>query len=210
MKKLFFTSTCVLILLAGSAQKPQIGIVAGATLSNFKAKSEGEDQTGDSKIGMTAGVVANFAIAEKFMIQSGLHLVQKGTQDEESFGGSTASIKLTSNWIELPVNFLYNNGKFFAGAGPSLSFGIGGKWKAEFDGEEESEDVHFGNAEDDDIKGFDFGANFVAGFQFNSGLFVAANFNQGFSNLLPDDGGEGSLKSHYFGLRLGYMLKGKK
>ena len=210
MKKLLFTSTCLLILLAGFAQKPQIGIVAGASFSNFKAKSEGDDQTGDSKIGMTAGVVANFAIAEKFMIQSGLHLVQKGTQDEESIGGLTASIKLTSNWLELPVNFLYNNGKFFVGAGPSFSFGIGGKWKVEFDGEEESENVQFGNTEDDDIKGFDFGGNFVAGYQFKSGFFVAANFNQGFRNLLPDDSGEGSLKSHYFGLRLGYMLKGDK
>ena len=77
----------------------------------------------------------------------------------------------------------------------------------EFEGEKESGKVHFGNTEDDNMKGFDFGLNIVAGYQFNNGLFVAANYNQGFSNLVPSDIGEGSMKSHYYGLRLGYLLK---
>jgi len=210
MKRTFFTSTLLLILFVASAQKPQIGIVAGATLSNFKAKSEGEDLTADSKMGFTAGLITNFGVNEKFTFQTGLHLVQKGTKEEESIGGSTASAKLTSYWMELPLNFMYNSGGFFVGAGPSLSFGVGGKWEVEFEGEKESEKIHFGNTEDDDMKGFDFGANIVAGFQFSNGLLVAANFNQGFSNLMSSDTGDGSLKSHYFGLRLGYLLKGNK
>ncbi|MGO8056510.1 hypothetical protein, partial [Rhizobium leguminosarum] len=77
-------------------------------------------------------------------------------------------------------------------------FGVGGKWKTIIDDEEESGKVHYGNSDDDNMKGFDFGANVLAGFQFNNGLFIAANFNQGFSNLTSGDS-DGSIKSHYFG-----------
>jgi len=207
MKRTFITSTLILILFVASAQKPQIGILAGATLSNFKDKPESEELTADSKMGYTAGLIANFGVAEKFTLQSGLHFVQKGSKAKGSIGGSTVSGKLISNWLEVPLNFMYNTANFFVGAGPSLSFGVGGKWEVEFEGEKESGKVRFGNTEDDNMKGFDFGLNIVAGYQFNNGLFVAANFNQGFSNLVPSDIGEGSMKSHYVGLRLGYLLK---
>jgi len=60
------------------------------------------------------------------------------------------------------------------------------------------------------MKGFDFGANIVTGYQSPKGFLIAANFNQGLSNLVPGDAENSSIKSHYFGLRLGYVLKGKK
>lgn len=210
MKKTFITAICFLFVCAVSAQKTSFGLTAGGTNSNFKFKSEGESVTGDSKMGMAAGLVVNSALSEKCSLLSGLQFVQKGTKMEVDDGGSTMSVDLNTNWLEVPVNLVYNTGKFYIGAGPSLSFGIGGKWKVKFEGEEESENVNFGNSDDDDMKGFDFGANVVAGFQFTNGIFLAANFNQGFSNLAPGDSGDGSIKSHYFGLHLGYMFKGKK
>jgi len=210
MKKTFITAICFLSLCAATAQKAQIGLMVGGANSNFKTKSEDEDLNGKSKTGMAGGVVANFGISEKCSIRSGLVLVQKGSKVEETFGGSTMSAEINTTWLEVPVSLTYNTGNFFVGAGPSLSFGVGGKWKSKVDDEEESGKVSFGNSDDDNMKGFDFGANVLAGFQFNNGLFIAANFNQGFSNLTAGDSGDDSIKSHYFGLHLGYMFKGKK
>jgi hypothetical protein len=204
MKKTIITLTAgILLMHAAYAQKATVGITAGGTLSNYKIKENGEDLTSDSKLGFTAGLIANISAGKNFMIQTGTHWVQKGTKDEEA----GEKVILTVNSIEIPVNFLYNsNGGFFIGAGPSASFAVSGKWKYN----DVSVKTKFGNSDDDDMKGFDFGANVLAGYQSPGGFLIMANFNQGFSNLIPGDADNTKLKSHYFGIRLGYMLKGKK
>jgi len=204
MKKTIITLTAaVLFIYAAYAQKAQLGLTAGGTLSNYKIKADGEDLTSDSKLGFTAGAIANISTGKNFMIQTGAHWVQKGTKDEEAGDKAT----LTVNSIEVPVNFLYNsNGGFFIGAGPSASFAISGKWKYS----DVSVKTKFGNSDDDDMKGFDFGANILAGYQSPAGFLIMANFNQGLSNLIPGDAEGATLKSHYFGIKLGYVLKGKK
>jgi hypothetical protein len=204
MKKTIITLTAFsLFMYAANCQKAQIGFTAGSTLANYKMKDGSEDQSGNSKAGFTAGVIVNLSAGKNFMIQPGVHWVGKGSKDEEQ--GHTAS--LTVNSIEIPVNFVYtSHGGFFIGAGPSASFAVSGKAKLD----DVSADMHFGNSSDDDMKGFDFGASVVTGYQSPKGLMIAANFNQGFSNLVPGDAGSSSIKSHYFGIRLGYVLKGKK
>ena len=204
MKKTIITLTAfILFMYAANCQKAQFGFTAGSTLANYKIKDGSEDQSGNSKAGFTAGVIVNLPAGKNFMIQPGVHWVGKGSKDEQD--GHTAS--LTINSIEIPVNFVYtSNGGFFIGAGPSASFAVSGKAKLD----DVSADMHFGNSSDDDMKGFDFGANVVTGYQSPKGLMIAANFNQGFSNLVPGDAGSSSIKSHYFGIRLGYVLKGKK
>jgi hypothetical protein len=204
MKKTIITLTAfIFFIYAANSQKAQLGFTAGATLANYKIKENGEDQSGNSKAGFTAGVIINIPAGKNFIIQPGVHWVEKGSKDEED--GNKAS--LTVNSIEIPVNFMYtSNGGFFIGAGPSASFAVSGK--AKFN--DVSADMHFGNSNDDDMKGFDFGANFVTGYQSKGGFLIAANFNQGFSNLIAGDAAGSSIKSQYFGIRLGYILKGKK
>lgn len=204
MKKTIITLTAfIFFMYAANSQNARIGLTVGGTLANYKMKFDGDDQSGDSKAGFTAGIFVNLPAGKNFIIQPGINWVGKGTKDEED--GHKAS--LTASSIEIPVNFLYkSNGGFFIGAGPSASFAVSGK--AKFD--DVSADLHFGNSDDDDLKGFDFGANVVTGYQSPGGFLVAANFNQGLSNLVPGEAGNNSIKSHYFGIRLGYVLKGKK
>ena len=210
MKKTFITTTCILLLLAASAQKTTFGITAGTTISNFKSKAGGVSASLDSKVGFAGGLIANISAGQHFIVQSGIQLVQKGTKYTQSEGGSTLKSSTNTNWLEVPINFLYNGNGFFIGAGPSFSFVVSGKSKTEFNGEKTDQKMKFGNSDDDDLKGFDFGANLVTGYQLNNGLLISANFNQGFSNLMPGSSDNGSVKSHYFGIRLGYMFKGKK
>ena len=202
-KTIIILMAYIFFMHAANSQKARIGFTAGSSLANYKIKEGDEDQSGNSKAGFTAGLIVNIPAGKNFMIQPGIHWVGKGSTDEENGDKAT----LTTNSIEIPVNFLYtSNGGFFIGAGPSASFAVSGK--AKFN--DVSADLHFGNSTDDDMKGFDFGANVVTGYQSPGGFLVAANFNQGFSNLVPGDAGSSSIKSHYFGIRLGYVLKGKK
>ena len=204
MKKAIITLAAFIFFMhAANSQKTRIGFTVGSALANYKVKDNGEDQSGNSKAGITAGVILNMPAGKNFMIQPGINWVEKGSTDKEN--GETISI--ITNSLEVPVNFLYtSNGGFFIGGGPSASFAVSGKAKAG----DVSAKIHFGNSTDDVMKGFDFGANVVTGYQSPKGFLVAANFNQGLTNLAPSDGSNSSIKSAYFGIRLGYVLKGKK
>jgi hypothetical protein len=68
---------------AANSQKATVGFTAGSTLANYKIKADGEDQSGNSKAGFTAGVIVNLPAGKNFMIQPGIHWVGKGTKDEE-------------------------------------------------------------------------------------------------------------------------------
>ncbi len=215
MKKLFFVVLTVMVTCFSlTAQNARFGFTAGAAISNYKAEFDGESDNGNSIVGITAGILADIPISSHFSFQPAANFVQKGTKDEQGTGSETEKVKLTINAIEVPLNFVYNapgaNGSFFVGAGPSFAFAVSGKAKYEYAGESISEDINFGNDEDDDLKGLDIGANVVAGYRFNNGLLIAANFNAGLSNLVPGDVDGASLKSHYFGIRLGWLLKSNK
>jgi hypothetical protein len=117
---------------------------------------------------------------------------------------------------------LSNGNRFYAGAGPFLQIGIGGKYtvkgseqvtgspaekftdkgKVKFDGKKYDElssndfDVHF--------KRMNVGASIFAAYELQKGLFVKASYMHGFTNLSPDAGEK--AKTRQFGIGVGYML----
>ena len=213
MKKVFFISlACIAILVNGNAQNTRIGFTAGTAIANYVAKVGGETDKAKSTVGITAGIVVEIPIAKNFSFEPAINFVQKGTKDEQSSGGLTEKVKLSINCIELPLNFIFNargyNGNFFIGAGPSLAFAISGKWKLDDGTTTATQSLKFGNGDNDDLKRFDLGANFITGYNFNKGLQFSVNYNAGLSNLIPGGSTDGKLKSHYFGIKLGYFLKG--
>lgn len=207
-KKLFVFALLIAIASFTQAQSTRFGVTAGATLSTFQMKADNVSIKSDAKIGFTAGVFADIALADNFSFQPGLNFTQKGgkfNSNDELFGDAT----LTFSYLELPLNVLYKapagNGKFFAGVGPSLAYGLGGKAKA--DGE--SEDIKFGGDEnEDDFKPFDFGGNIIAGYELSNGLSFSLNFNTTLNNFSHDS--DVKAKNTYFGLRIGYLLGGNK
>lgn len=209
MKKLIFL-LIVATTLSAHAQKTQFGFTGGATFANYKSNYDGTNQSGNSKTGFTIGAIANIAAGKNFIIQPAINWVQKGTKDEQTVDGSKITTSITTNNIEMPVNFMYSHNGFFIGAGPSFTFAVSGKIKVEADGTKGDEKLNFGNSDTDAMKAFDFGTNAVTGYQFKGGVFIAANYNLGLSNLASgSDPNKGSLKSGYFGIKLGYLLGGK-
>lgn len=208
MKKNFL----LLVILVSSfsfskAQSTRFGFTAGATLATQKWKEESVSIKSDTKVGFTAGVIADIALSEKFAFQPGLNFTQKGGKFSDDLFGE--DVTFTLNYLELPLNVLYKapagSGKFFVGLGPSVGFGLSGKAKSG----SESEDIKFGSDEnEDDYKALDFGGNFIAGYELPGGLLFSVNYNTTLNNLAV--GSEGTIKNSYFGIRIGYLLGGNK
>lgn len=215
MKKIIYPviGTLCLLSISSFAQKAKsaFGINAGATFASYKVKSQDISLTSKTKVGFTAGVTASLPLGQSVSFRPSLNYTQKGgTYKQEGY-----SDKTTLNYLELPLNIVYNThsatGKFFIGAGPSLSFGLSGKDKYEGEGQSVKSDIKFGSEDNDDLKALDAGVNFLAGYQFAGGFFIAANYYAGLSNLAITAGSEdGKMHNRYFGARLGVMFGGNK
>ena len=124
------------------------------------------------------------------------------TEDEKA--------KMTLDFLELPVNAVFYlngfKGSYFLGTGITPAIALSGKVKEQYAGEEESVDLKFGVKDEDDLKSFDFGINFLAGYEFKSKYMVAVSYNLGFANLsnVP-----GKFNTGYIGVKFGYMLKAR-
>ena len=215
-KSLLAFSFLTVIGATAFSQNIKWGIQAGTAIASQQAKQSGITITSDSKVGFTLGVLSDISITDNFAFQPGLNFTQKGSKFNISDGGESMEATQTLNYVELPLNFLYHapagKGKFFAGLGPVVNYGISGKVKVKMTGESDvSEDVKFGNDEaEDDYKPFEIGGNILAGYEFSNGVFAAASYNAGLSNIAVGGDSDNSLKNRYFGVKIGFKFGGAK
>jgi hypothetical protein len=207
MKKLLLICASAVLICAVKAQK--FGIQAGATFYSYKGTFEDVSTKSDTKVAFTAGVTADFPLGTNFSFMPALNFTQKGGQVKDNFEGSDEKFNTTFNYLELPLNFVYNapgsGGNFFIGAGPAIAMGLSGKSKSTTN-DAESEDINFGSG-DDELKALELSANILAGYKFSNGLFVAANYNPGLSDLSNTD--PDKFHNNGFAIRIGYMFGGK-
>jgi len=210
MKKLLLVAM-VVISINTWAQKLSVGFTTGVAIWNYKAKVVGNNESGNAKAGFTAGILLDVPVGKHFSFQPALNFVQKGMKDKATFFGTTAKYTLNVNYLEMPLNFLYNSRgnkiNFFIGAGPSFAVALSGKTKFSDGTNSADENIKFGNSDDALMKNFDLGANLITGLSLNNGIMLSCNYNAGLNNLFPGSNADnGSLKSHYFGIKLGYLL----
>ncbi len=211
---MFCTFISIMLLMNYSIAQGTFGIAAGATFASYKASGPTIPITAKNqlRVGFTAGVTSSFSIGKSFNFEPALNFLQKGGDLKDDL----TSDKLTLNYLELPLNFVYKThgaaGEFFAGAGLSLSLGLSGKDKFIAGTYPATTNIKFGTAGNDDFKPLEFGINILAGYQLKNGLRVAANYNAGLNNILNTNGFDqiGSYHNRYFGIRIGYMFKSKK
>ncbi|MGE5106443.1 MAG: porin family protein [Sphingobacteriales bacterium] len=217
MKKLILSVLLVTAFALVNAQNIRFGVQAGVTFASAKAKILGLNITSDSKVGFTAGVLADIPIADQFVFQPSLNFTQKGSKLSETDGADKIESKQTLNYIELPLNFLFQteagSGKFFAGIGPALGYGISGKAKDKetINGTttETTEDIKFGtDKQNDHYKPFEFSGNILAGYELSNGAFIAVNYNLGLNNIDVEGSSDYTYKNRYFGIRIGYKFGG--
>ena len=208
------TTLLVLMILLTSHSLPaqtKIGITAGAAFSNVTIKAGGISASPKLKAGITAGLFINAPMSSNFSFQPALNFVQKGyiVKDE------TGTEKVTFNYLEVPLNFVYNtkiNEGFFIGAGPSIAYGISGRDKFSGSGmPPENNKIKFGSGAEE-VKTLDFGANALAGYRFKGGFMISGNYNLGLNKINNDDGSgnNGTIKNKYFSIKIGYIFSGNK
>jgi Outer membrane protein beta-barrel domain len=206
------TTLLVLMILLTSyslSAQTKIGLTGGVSFANVTAKYQGISVSPKMKAGFTGGLFAAIPLSSNFSFQPALNFVQKGfsTKDE------TATDKVSYNYVEVPLNFVYSSRGFFIGAGPSMAFGLSGKEKfVDKSDPSNSADtkITFGSG-DDEIKRFEFGANFLTGYKTSSGFMFSVNYDVGLNNIQNGDASDvGTIKNKYFAVKIGYVFGGNK
>lgn len=212
-----------------SAQKIKFGIVAGpaSTTSNKgNLTLATTDSTKDhsiktkSNFSFFGGIVASIPLSKTIVFRPQLEYIAKGWTNDVKYTNSpdkNFQTKLTSHWIELPLNFVYTvpakNGRFLFGLGPYIAFALSAKTTDSREGFPdltiEFTKSEVGNADGLSANRLDVGANLIASYEFRQGFFINLNYSHGFIDFRNDldPTKSTSNKNIVVGLGLGYMFK---
>ena len=231
MKKTILLGAIALISFSAFAQDTSddgitYGVKAGVTFPTVSA-TDIVDVTVKSITSFYVGGVVNIPVHSMLSVQPGLTLIGKGskaTSSEQLLEGVDFYSQVTPMYLEIPVNLIANfeagPGKVFVGAGPYLSFGIGGKLKAESTAfgqpVSDSKDIKFGTnststsaSDSKDLKSLDIGLNFLLGYQLTNGLSINGGYGLGLTNISPNTdlpNNKESVKNSVISVGLGFTF----
>jgi len=190
---------------------------AGVTLSNVAFSDDIKDSWGadfGSKIGFTVGIAAEIPLgSETWAIQPELLWIQKGYSYKYEEGGYKEDYNYTFNYLELPVLVKIRSGNFYAVAGPSIGYGIIGKYNGTYseNGDEidDSDLVYFGGDASDYDEDEEWVDNALdVGIQLGAGVEVSVivielRYGFGLTNLYDERPGyPNDVKSQHRTLQL--------
>jgi opacity protein-like surface antigen len=186
MKKIVLIGA--LALAAGFSYGQTIIPKVGLTLSKWSG-----DDVEDAKFkpGFTIGAGLNMPLGTGMIsLQPEINYIQKGVKFEEG----DISEKYTLNYLEVPVlvKATFGEGtKFYVNAGPSVAFGLGGKYKWEEGDEDGDGDIKFGDEDEnsDDFyieKGTDIGLQLGVGAIIAEKVMIDVRYGLGLTDLYDD------------------------
>jgi hypothetical protein len=214
MKKFLFLCTAIAVSTTVFSQQARFGIKGGVNLANQKIKASipgmgSGSENGDGIVSFHIGGVAEIPFSPRFSFRPELLLSGKGTDLDGNLNGTPGTAKFRPFYIEVPLNVVFTHDfpdgiHFYAGAGPSVGFGVFGKAKYE----NLSDDVF----QDSGFKRLDFGINLLAGIELNSGVTFGVNFTPGLANIYGQDleGIDVNWTNRVFAFSVGYMLKRRR
>ena len=199
-----------LIFSTSAMAQLKYGIKGGVnfTKMSLDIKDSEVDVEENMKIGFNIGATAIYTINEKFDIQSGLFLINKGsklsyTEEDIEYAKKSTSVNNTAEtditystyYLEIPVNVVYKINKFQLFAGPYMAFGLTGNMEIDYSygGESGSESYKLkpkssgyssDDLEDDEeaFRMFDYGFNFGIGYKLGP-ILINAEYMLGLGNL---------------------------
>ncbi len=196
MKKIVIIVACVLASVGvASAQKNTFGVKAGANMSSFLLYDVAGEST--MKAGVNLGAFWKHDFAKSFALQTELNFDSQNSEYELG----PASSKYSFWTMEVPVYAMWqhttgDNNRFYLGAGPNLSLGLGGKEKLS------SSKIFADNA----MSRFDVGASVLVGWELPFGMQVNASYRYGFFNALKNPVGDGRMIKNSVSLGIGYRF----
>jgi len=221
MKKLFIAAAFLLSSSAIFAQT-KFGIKGGVNFANQEWKSSGISISPSSVTSFHIQGLADLPVNESISIQPGLGISGRG------FKLSSDGASVTSNlvYLDLPINAVVkfpvaSIGKFFIGAGPYASYGLGGKEKSKgfnFFDDEQTETKTDAFGKDGSYKRADFGANFLGGVELKNGLLLNVNYGLGLLNIvkstneneedefISEEDSDVTFKNKVFSISVGFLF----
>lgn len=212
MKKFLLSLGAAVLLVGAASAQVSYGLKAGVNLSKLKYSASGggvnASITSDNSTTFYVTGYVDAPFAPNFSFQPGLSLQGKGgafkSDDESMFD---EDLKMNLMYLEIPLNVVYYiptgvSGSVFLGAGPYAGFAVSGKQKYG----SLSEDIDFGSDEDQ-MKRFDAGANFLAGYRLTNGLLFNVGYGLGLVNTRnAPDGVDGSQKNRVLSFGIGFQF----
>jgi hypothetical protein len=220
MKKIFTLVAVALIVITNVNAQTKFGIRAGVNHSSWKgdAINSFEDLlsmtdgyvTTSGKTGFHAGGYAEIPLSQTISLQPGVYYSQKGYQmkgtiaaDKMDFLNATATAKLQSHYIDIPVYLKANlGGGFHIYAGPQVSYLAKNDLKVDagalgFSVFNRNFDVT------DQFNTVDVGVSGGIGYDFANGLTINAGYDHGLSRVDKND----NFKSYNRNLKVGIGWK---
>lgn len=223
MKKIFCSIILCSALTCAHAQTkfgPSIGILGShSRIENLFSSNANSPIKNGYKVGFKIGGFAEFKINKNWRAVSGISFLYKGATyfyDSTTRHGKESLIKhIKTNYVEAePITVIYTPKVlkgFFAGAGPVIGIGIGGKTRVRYPGKLLANDVspetkihfegkkHGTNLNDSiySLRPLEIGAALTLGYEFKrSKISVFLSFYQSFTNISPND--NGTYRNEYF------------
>jgi hypothetical protein len=203
---------CLLGFISMQSFAQKFGLQGGINLSNMLYKDD-ETTISDefsSNLGFNAGVTFEMGFSDLISLEAALLAENRGFKWEMDYLGTTVKTTASLLYIDLPVLLKVGpklgDVKVFGAAGPYIGYGVTGKFKAESGGESDSEDVSWGSdAENDDLKPFDFGAKFGIGAEWK-GLCLGGYYSLGLANISPYTDGGTKIANKGISICVGYKF----
>jgi len=199
MKKVFVVAIAAIMVLSVNAQI-RIGVKAGLNLANINGKDAGSPKINPS---YNVGGFAEFGVTDNFALEAGLALSGKGAKETEE----NMTVTLSPLYLEIPINanlkIDLGAAKLLIFAGPYVGIGVGGQEKMEYESNNLSTDIKYGN-DQGQLKRIDMGLNFGAGVEFNK-IQIRAQYGLGLTNIISTT----EVKNSVISISVGYMFGGK-
>ena len=204
--KVLFFSFLTLISVQTFAQK--IGIQGGINLANMLVEDDEATYSEDftMNLGYNAGVTFELGLGKLLSLEVGAMADTKGFKWELDGGTMKANVLYADVPVLLKVGPQLGPLKVFGAAGPYIGYGITGKLIAIPDeGSKETEDIEFGDTQDDYLKRLDYGAKFGVGAEV-MGITIGAYYSLGLANISPVTEGGAKINHKVISVSLGYKL----
>ncbi len=219
-KTIFLLAAMMAVISFKSFAQPSFGIQAGGNMGFAQTEYAGNDDVSNkARFGFLAGGVAEIPFGP-VSFRPEINYIQKGFKNEGSdvLNGVTTTTKTKArlNYIEMPLNFVYNidagSGKVFLGLGPNIAYGVSGNFRVSG---QPAQDVEFDNDESTTgqrYKRWDIGADAIAGYRCSMGLFVDLGFTLGLTDISTNRSRSNpyyfTQKNHGLNLKVGYLFGG--
>jgi hypothetical protein len=218
----------ILLLITLSHTSKAQYLRGGMNFANVTITNDGEIDRNNVLTSFQVGIIGDIRLLPGLFFQPGIVFTGKGSKTESGDPASNTWYRATSNpyYIEVPATFVLKTPtgpvKFFAGTGPYIAIGVGGKntvdgkfvgssFHSEQSIEWSNDDPSTLNYEEGAgygiLKRFDYGFNFTGGLQFAKAV-LSVNYGLGLaklqsgSNSQADDKNKHRVVSILVGIKL--------